>query len=299
MNLINSTSTTIRRIVILTAIVVFCYTYNNIQYPNNIWKFNEYRNQELKKYLDNKIISLIQLTTSGNTTYKVKDLFLMYKELEILHLLVISGSNISVFLLFTYFFIGRKNMTELIFRFIILAMYSKFIGYPEPLVRAMLTNTISDIRQVFGIKSSLIKELFIVFILSLILSLALNTGNSYLLSLIFSTSITIYNRIFKIRIPSKLLNFLLFSCFMSFTTFVVSLFFFDVNMCVSFISNLLITPIYDVITIISYVVYFLPIFKIKPLEIIYLNIFSTVSLTFNTFFNYLGIIETLSHQICR
>lgn len=229
-----------------------------INYPKSMKLINQEKQLALKDKLEKDLINLIFLTVTGDKSFSSKYLNQTYKELQIIHLLVISGSNISVFLMFTYIFIGRKNMKGYLLRQMIVILYAKFIGFPEPFIRAITSTFITDLISSKGIKASIVRELFFVVLVSYIVYILSKSGTSFVLSLIFSVAITIFNRVVKNSSRPKFINFMLFSLYMTGVTFIVSLWFFEVNICQSLISNVLITPFYDVVTVTSYIVYFIP-----------------------------------------
>ena len=197
-------------LVFITIFLISSHVISGMNYPRDLKVFNQEKYLVLKNRLAEDAIKLIFLTVTGDKYFNSKFLFKKYKDLQIIHLLVISGSNITVFLIFTYLVIGRKNMFNFYLRYFLTLGYAKFIGYPEPFVRAIVSTSISDFFISKGIKTSYIKELILLFIISGIIYIITRSGNSFILSLIFSVSISIFNRFIRPLNNSVFINFLLF-----------------------------------------------------------------------------------------
>lgn len=259
----------------ILSIVLALLLFTIISKNNKSEYYNKIYEDLNSKYLSTNSMDLIILTVTGDenfTNSKIKEVYLY---LQILHLLVLSGSNIVILLLFFSFIESKNKYSYLFIKYLALLNYLCYINFLYPVARAIIFNLIYDIFVNFGFKHSF-KILFLTYSFSILLPyLIFDRPNSLLLSYLFSVSILIFNYFSsKIHISklSKLLKFIIFSLYMSQVTSTLSLFFFsNFSFTRLLISNFLIVPIYEFFVFLMYLAYligFLPKFNIYLLPLL-------------------------------
>ena len=241
--------------VILIIFILFLLVTNITTYTK-IYNQNKYK--ELRKFLEDKTISLILQTVTGDQRYKNIELSKKYKDLQIIHILVISGGNVAIILGFIHIFIYRKNMTNYILSLIFIFIYGKLIYFPETLVRALQSIIILKISEYLGVKFST-KRSFIIIVLTFLISVLLfNYGKSYFLSAVYSVVIFINSNFLQKVSKNKTINFIISNLSLTITSSILFNFDSFFITCTSFVANIFITLFYDFAILLAYIVYFMP-----------------------------------------
>lgn len=212
-------------------------------------------------------IRLIVLIVSGDKEYKSKFLDKIFKENEILHLLVLSGGNVAILIHFMEYNKARYSKTYFVFKFLFLSEYFVFTYLQHPVARALLFMLVDDITYLWGFKFLNRTKIVILLFLALITYICLNFSLSFLLSSYFSLAILLFSTAMtKLRI-NTIYKFVIFSVYMAFISLFISRIVFNSsNFSIILRSNFTVLPIFDFITFISYLYYLLiPILSFFPL----------------------------------
>lgn len=255
--------------------------------------FNQSKEKELNSYLAKEHKDLIILTVTGDMRYKNSKLQTLYKNLQIIHVLVISASNILLLLNFIHIFIYRKNKTSYLLTLTFIYLYGRFISFPETFIRSIQTIAVSKLSNNTGMKFSKIREAIFLLITYFITYNWFKLGDSYRLSFIYSTVITtstfVSNKFFK----SKIAEFL----FLSFNLTVTSSILFNLNnfssICTTFIANIFITLLYDIAIYLAYIIYLL------PSSILSDTIKTVIKTLFDGILSSLNLLSNLTYNICN
>ncbi len=258
------------------------YTY---VYYNNLFKF---QNENL---LSDMSIDMIIVTVTGDKNFLNNELESIYKDLYIIHLLVLSGSNLFIFNTFMSLFVRRDKNSYFVILLLAILNYYCYIYYLHPVARALIFMTIADLITFKGLKSSPYFVIILKVVLCFMAFVYLQFSISFLLSFLFSLLITFYHSIFSFR--SKVFNilssFILFPVFISIFSIPIQLYFFsDYNLKISLFSNILIASVYDYIVFVCYLAYFIG-FN-EPLSMSVLPILDAI---LKLFFSYLSYIHYL------
>ena len=79
-------------LVSILAILITILNFEKIEISGKI--YNQGKFLELRQFLDNKSTSLILQTVTGDKRYRNEELISLYKNLQIIHILIISGGGI-------------------------------------------------------------------------------------------------------------------------------------------------------------------------------------------------------------
>jgi len=204
---------------------------------------------------------LIILTVTGDEKYDKGEIKYQYLYLQILHLLVLSGSNIIILYQFFSLFEIRNRFSYIFIKYLALITYLCYVSYLYPVARAIIFNLIYDIIILNGFKSNF-KILILIYSFTCFIIYYRNQfPTSLLLSYLFSLSLLLFNQ-YSLKI-SKLLSirfirFLVFTFYMTIVSTAISYFFFsNFSVTRSFISNIFIVPAYDFFVLVMYLAYFL------------------------------------------
>lgn len=254
--------------------------------------FNQFKNHELINSFGEKKRSLILLTVTGDKRYKNKEIEEEYKNLQIIHVLVISGGNIIILLQFIHIFIGRKSRTSMSMSILFIYLYGKLISFPETLIRALESLLLISTMDTYGLKKSKITTLLITIIVFTITYFTLNLGNSFKLSAIYSTVIALVSGFCLGRCKIGIIRFLILNLLLTITSAIIFEFDSFSITCTSFIANIFISLIYDYAIYLAYIIYFLPVLYL-PTSLINLlsNLLDIVFLSIN-------LIRELTYNVC-
>jgi len=207
-----------------------------------------------KEFLSDNTISMIVLLVSGDKFYLNNYLKKSFTENQIIHLLVLSGSNLIILIQFLTLLIDKERFSFLVIKYIILLSYLAFTSYPHPLARAFIYMSFADLISFNGFKSCRTRYFAILVFFSFLLGFYLGYSMSFLLSSIYSLSILLFN-IFT-NIKRRFIRFLVFNCYISLvTSLVCSLFNLKNDFTRTFISSFIITPFFDFYVYQAYVSY--------------------------------------------
>ena len=255
--------------------------------------FNQYKYENISNSTNKKTADLVLLTVTGDERYKNYYLTSTYKNLQIIHLLVISGSNISILLSLVNLFIYRKNMKIYLFSLVFIYIYGKLIFFPETILRAFQTLVICNFSKHLGMK---VNQLLIFLTTLIVAFLTLITGNvgfSYQLSFIFFSLIFFNSNYLEPLIGSKIISFLTTTAIMTVaSTILFNKPSFSIN-CTSYIANIFITYIYEFAIKLAYITYFLPNINLFSF------FFSYIEIIFNLVFDFLNLMQFFTYNICN
>ncbi len=230
---------------------------SNILYPQTCRIYNKILETELSKNLSHRSVELIILIVSGDKSYLTSDLKSLFTKNQILHLLVLSGSNLVILIHFIEQFHFKNALSYIVLKYAFILTYFTYTGFQHPLARAVIFMTINDFHNLLGYKiSNGVKYLLITFVAFLALYVT-DYSVSLSLSIYFATAILVYNDFLHTYIRRKpALNFLLFNIYMTLVTAPLLFIFDTTNLYIVMISNLIILPLFEVVTALCYFLYF-------------------------------------------
>jgi ComEC/Rec2-related protein len=283
-----------RQAAVISIILIF---YNLINFPESMKQLNSFKESSWNRFASKETISLVFLITTGDENFKNKNLTKLFKETQIIHLLVISGSNIIVFLEFINIFILRKRKINYVIGILLILTYLKYTGYPQTLIRALISYAISETLNVSGIRYSTYPYLYVtVFVLVLVYIFG-QLGLSFYLSASYSLAIIIFNRILiNDQNIGKLSRFIIFNIYITAVSYLLFYKYNNFSTCTSFVANIFITTIFEPAVLSSYILYFLPTLENSQLADQFLMFFFKI-LEFTL--SYIGFIKELTYNICN
>ena len=278
--------------VVLILTIIYC----SVSFPTSMREINSNKEVIWKNYTSKEVISMVILITTGDEKYKSKNLSNLFKETQIIHLLVISGSNIIVFLQFINIFIVRKRKINYVISILMILTYLKYTGYPQTLLRALISYSLSEILSYKGLRFSTSAYLFITVSLLLLTYIIGSLGTSFYLSACYSVAIIIFNRLLiRDQDTNKLTKFLIFNIYITAVSYFLFYNYHNFSSCNSFVANIFITTLFEPAVLFSYLLYFLP--TVEEIKLI--------SETFKILFKflefaliYIGFIRNLTYNIC-
>ena len=244
-------------LVVIILLVSLAFSNYNSGFYNKIFYL---KNHEL---LSETLTNLIITTVTGDKNYESAYLKNLYKELQILHLLVLSGSNLVIFSQFFSFLYKRDSLSYFINQLLANIVYFCYIGFLHPVARALIFMQLFTFLDSFGMKSMTLYKILTLSVCSVLFYIFSDFSVSFLLSFIFSTIVVFYNTISSKLIRSKnyIFKVFIFGVYMTAATIPINLFFFkNINILQNLVSNLFLTPFYDFFVLIMYVIYFLSFF---------------------------------------
>lgn len=244
-------SSSIKTLFATLLIILNIFLYQN---PTTLGFYNKIIEKRLQEFNSIEVTRVIVLTVSGDKKYLSKDLKEVYLSNYIMHLLVLSGSNLLVLTMFLDILFKRNSFTYYFIKLLFLEAYLLYTFSPHPLARAFIFVLIQDITYFIGLKINFIKILIFSLIISAIMFTYLDYSMSYLLSYYFALSVLIFNRIFKSA--HKLLNFLIFNLYMTVISFPTIFIFQNISPLKALFLNILTGPSYEIVVYISYILYF-------------------------------------------
>lgn len=258
----------LRKLIFICIVTILSITtyLNTTQFRGTYRHYNKNLEHNLKNLSSENPINLVILTVSGDKNYLTRDLKSIYYSNNIMHLLVLSGSNISILIMFIELFKKRYAINNVVFKNFVIFNYFVFTNYQHPLARAYLFMTVVDIVQTSGLKISLLRKTLILLSLSSIVFLYLNFSLSFLLSVYFSICILFFQ---KLTINyNTIVRYLVFNTCMTVCSIPLMYVFGYFSILKSLLSNLVTGFSYDFIVLASYIVYFG--YLIIPEDITYL-----------------------------
>jgi len=250
----------IRPIKLLLAIVISIMIVNIYLNHNTYGYYNKIATIKLPNFLSYNITNLIITTVSGDKRYEDSFLSDLYKDLQITHLLVLSGSNLVIVIQLISIFFKKNSFSSYIIFLLTLILYFCYTNYLHPIARALIFMILYEFISCFGIKNSSLLTTSMLLFFSINFYFLLGESLSFLLSATFAILIVLYNKIFQnfTSLHPILSKFVIFPVYMSLSSIPVNLYFFNsVNFLRIFISNLFITPFYDLFCFVMYIIYIL------------------------------------------
>lgn len=232
-------------------------------------KTYSYYNKKLvllsKDILSNNTTNLIILIVSGDKNYQTPFLKNLFIKNQIIHLLVLSGSNLVIFILLLTALSSKEHLSYFLVKTLTFITYFTFTGLTHPLARAVIFTIYNDIIDDSGIQKAPVRHFMILLLLAILLAIYLDFSLSFILSAYFSLAIHLFN-IFKIP-ESKVLKIFFFNFYMTVVTiFSGSLFGFKVEFDKTLFMNLAVIPFFDIFVLIAYLSYLLlPLITLHPL----------------------------------
>ena len=278
-------------LVSILAILITILNFEKIEISGKI--YNQGKFLELRQFLDNKSTSLILQTVTGDKRYRNEELIGLYKNLQIIHILIISGGNIVIILKFIHIFIYRKSMISLILSIIFIYSYGKIISFPETLVRAIQTTFLTKLVECFGVKFSTLRSSLITAFTFVFTFFIFNLGDSYKLSAIYSLVILFNSEVVKKKLRNNFLIFIISNTILTATSSYVFRFDKFSVTCTSFFANILINLLYDYAIYLAYVLYILP---TKHMNWV---IKDSINEAFSLLFQTLNFTKVLTYNICN
>lgn len=224
------------------------------QNPSLYRYYNKIIENHLLNSMDKEAVSIIILTVSGDKNYLNKEMKDVYSSNYMLHLLVLSGSNLYVMINFIEFFIFKNSKSSYLIKLALIYYYLLFTNLPHPLARASLFMMITDISHFWGYK---LKNSFLFIFLisiSIFFNYIFDFSLSFTLSAYFALSVMLYNR--YLILQSKIHNFLYFNLYMTVISIPTILFFKSYSPLKAMIIGLFTTLTYDFLVFPSYLIYF-------------------------------------------
>lgn len=195
---------------------------------------------------------------SGDKRFETSLLIKLFKENQILHLLVLSGGNIAILIHFMEYSKTRNSLSYIFFKILLVCEYFVFTAYQHPVARALLFMILDEFVYILGFKICKVFQIKFLLILSVITFFCLNFSLSFALSAYFAMTILIYNILIEEFLVSRFFKRLFFPIYMTAVTAPIALLIFkDFNPITSLRSNFLLLPIFEIIIFLSYFIYFL------------------------------------------
>ncbi len=176
-------------------------TYENFIYGLQEWKNGFIENVQIR--LHEPYASVANGITFGDTAGLVKDIKDVFKNSGLIHVLVLSGTNVSFIILLLYLSLQKTNKVLRIILTLSFAWFFIFLtGFTPPSLRAGIMATFAIAGEYFSQKTGALTGLLIsVLILGLInpLSILYNTSLhlSYLASIAVFILVPIFNKLFE------------------------------------------------------------------------------------------------------
>ena len=229
--------------------------------------------------------------TTGDINFKNNKLNEIFSKNQIIHLLVLSGSNLVIVNLFLSQTLARNSYSYIVLNYSFLLLFFAYTLYLHPVARALLFMFLADLHTFFGFKFNFLRKVFSTVIITLVAMLLLNFSLSFLLSSYFAISIIIFSQISK-RLKS-LLKAILFPFYMTIISFPTMFLFNSFDFRISLLSNYLVVPIFEFFSFYSYLFYLLN-FQISNDSYIALALIRLTNFLFNALFNYLAILNSFN-----
>ena len=229
---------------------------NGIRYDD----YNKIIYERLNKNLSVTTSQLIITTVTGDQNYLQNSTKKIFKDLGILHLVALSGSNIVIYLWFIRIFRSKGSNSYMFLLTVLLLLYFIFTRQLHPLARAITFMTLVELYYQSGVEKHQVRFRIILAIIVMYLLLWSSYSMSMVLSLIFSISIYFYDYLKLNFFPffDKLLNHLSFSIYMFFISIPVYIFVFKTDPTpILLFSNLVISPLFEITLYMYYVLYIL------------------------------------------
>jgi competence protein ComEC len=220
--------------------------------------YNKYINQKLEENLSEVTAGLIITTVTGDQNYINFETKTIFKELGILHLIALSGSNIVIYLFFLRTFRKKASSSYILLFLVSLLLYFIYTNQLHPLARAILFMSLIELYNLAGVERLTFRHFLILAILSAYLLFWSDFSMSMILSLIFSLSIYLYEYLRQYMFPDvgRLVNHLIFSIYMFGVSVPVYIFIFESDPSITLLlSNLIISPIFELSLYIFYFLY--------------------------------------------
>jgi len=255
--------------------------------------FNQSKEKDFSSFLNKEEKDLVILTVTGDQRYKNTNLQKLYKDLQIIHVLIISASNILLLLNFIHIFIYRKNKTSYFMTLIFIYFYGRLISFPETFLRSIQTIAVNQLNSNLGLKFSKIRQIIMLVFIYILTFNLVKLGDSYKLSFIYSTIIIISTCFSKKIFKSKTIEFFFLTTILTVTSSVLFNLTEYSSICTTFIANIVITILYDFAIYLAYITYLLPNFLfITETKIIIGSLLSYVLMSLN-------ILTKLTYNICN
>ena len=276
---------------VILAIVFITMLISVRGYNSYSHSYNKIIQKNYSEYLSNDTLSLIILMTTGDINFKNNKLNEIFSKNQIIHLLVLSGSNLVIVNLFLSQTLARNSYSYIVLNYSFLLLFFAYTLYLHPVARALLFMFLADLHTFFGFKFNFLRKVFSTVIITLVAMLLLNFSLSFLLSSYFAISIIIFSQISK-RLKS-LLKAILFPFYMTIISFPTMFLFNSFDFRISLLSNYLVVPIFEFFSFYSYLFYLLN-FQISNDSYIALALIRLTNFLFNALFNYLAILNSFN-----
>lgn len=280
--------------------------YNKLQ--NSFFKYVE---KSFDHYLNEENSSLMKSIVLADNTYIEDSVKESFKDIGVSHILALSGLHISIILFFCEFLLKLLKISKLkrkVSSLSIVFLYIMLIGFPIGALRAYLMSLFLMLSYILKVKNSPLNSLF----LSAGIILLLNPYSIFSVSFLMSYGcvfglIVFYSKIKNYIGGNPILDSISASIATSIIIFPICIYFFKVYPLKTFISNIILVPIYSGAIILSYGILILNFigFLIAPALNLILNIagffvsainsislfsINTVQVTLSTVFTYYLII---------
>jgi predicted membrane metal-binding protein len=276
---------------VILAMVFSTMLIRMVGFKNNSESYNKIIRNSYSNYLSPDTLSLIILMTTGDLNFKNNKLNEIFMKNQIIHLLVLSGSNLIIVSLFLSPFISKNSYSYIVLNYSYLGLFFVYTSYLHPVARALLFMSLNDLQTILGLKFNFYKKLLLTFIITLMGMLILNFSISFALSSYFALSIIVFSQISK-RLRS-LLKTLLFPIYMTIVSIPTILLFNSFDFKISLLSNYLVVPIFEFFSFYSYLFYILS-FLIHRCSYLAALLGRITNFLFNTLFNYLAILNSFN-----
>ena len=255
--------------------------------------YNQYKFNELDRINDSHTVNLILLTVTGDTRYQDKKLEHLFKKLQIIHILVISGSNIAIALYFIQIFIYRKNMNSFILSLFFVYLYGRLISFPETLIRAIETVFLSSLSGNLGLRFSALKRIVIPAIFFCITYYLLDLGGSFILSATYSLVIIVTTLTLTNNFKNKVVSFLILNLILTTCSGIIFNYSSISITCISFIANIFISLAYDYAIVLAYIIY------LTPISLLPTQVSELIKILFNLVLKSLNFLDVLTYNVCN
>ncbi|MBR1385649.1 MAG: DNA internalization-related competence protein ComEC/Rec2 [Bacilli bacterium] len=224
---------------------------NSIFYRINVSSFNvvgrsknillNIRNVIYKRIKNLKSFSYLNTFILGDKSFIDDDIYSTYKELGVVHLFSISGMHISFFLMILNYLIKKNSYLKSLFFFLFLFFYYRLV-MNYSLLRAAVFFFIREINNIFSLRFSKYKIVFLTLILLVTINPLIFLSSGIYYSLIISFSLYLFSKSF-FKSKNKIVNSFIISFFVFIMTIPLNIYIYSEIFPLSIIYNTILIPL--------------------------------------------------------
>ena len=212
----------------------------------------------LDKYLSYENSSILKSIILANTKYLDNDLKEDFRIAGISHILALSGLHIMIIMYFADLFLSIINISKVkrrVFALIIIYTYILFVGMPVGAIRSFIMSLILFLSFIIKKKYSSLDALMLSAIINIFISPYVIFSLSFIMSYISVLSILLfYKRFISFFNENFFTKSIALTLSVSILLFPINIYYFNSFSVISFISNLLVIPLYSISIILSFII---------------------------------------------